>query len=556
MITKHPASRTLIVNPVGDFNALQAEHYRLQLRSLIDEGYHFLIFNLETTTYINSSGLGLFAELYNKLTRLEGSLKLIHCNPHAIRLLRQTRLADLLLDSNPEPGRQPKEAPFDSLHAMMSDEILVTTQICKVLEQLLSLDDPGAVAPAMLAGALQVMQAEHGALFLLDPDERRLSLAHWQGRDELDTPPRPGEISLTAGTIESQLLDRNEVILHELDDRDREAGNIFDRAGFATALAAPIRGRQRKLGLLLIEVGGDAGRVMQIAKPLIHTMTHLCGLALEKMALIAQLRQRNEELSGERAEPHDYHQSLAEAGKLAARGVVISGLSHLINNKMAPLLGYTQMLARNKDVSTWVSEKVARIHESGNEMSLIAAKLIRVSHMRDRVSQPVDHGELIRTAIDLLHEPITRNRIAVQVQLTKDPATLWADPDLVLQALLAILHRACTSFTDEDGEHWVQVTASVCGRSLSILIEDNGSGLDQYDREDWLDPLVPDEAMAQGRLFNYTIPRSIIRRQGGTLQIEDRLEGGKRVVISLPLGAEGDVQAPRASAHASILANN
>jgi anti-anti-sigma factor len=74
MITKHPTSRTLIVHPLGDLDTLRADHYRRQIRSLIDEGYRFLIFDLQDTPYINSSGLGLLIELFNKASRLEGSV--------------------------------------------------------------------------------------------------------------------------------------------------------------------------------------------------------------------------------------------------------------------------------------------------------------------------------------------------------------------------------------------------------------------------------------------------------------------------------------------------
>ena len=43
MITKNHTSRTLIIHPVGDLDALQAEHYRRQLRSLIEEGYRYSV---------------------------------------------------------------------------------------------------------------------------------------------------------------------------------------------------------------------------------------------------------------------------------------------------------------------------------------------------------------------------------------------------------------------------------------------------------------------------------------------------------------------------------
>ena len=41
--------------------------------------------------------------------------------------------------------------------------------------------------------------------------------------------------------------------------------------------------------------------------------------------------------------------------------------------------------------------------------------------------------------------------------------------------------------------------------------------------------------MKHGRIFNYTIPRSVIRRHQGKLEVMRCESGGKRVVIDLPV---------------------
>ena len=64
---------------IGNLDALRAEHFRQQLRSLIDEGYRYIIFDLEDSPYMNSSGLGLLVEIYNRVNRMIGSFKLINC---------------------------------------------------------------------------------------------------------------------------------------------------------------------------------------------------------------------------------------------------------------------------------------------------------------------------------------------------------------------------------------------------------------------------------------------------------------------------------------------
>ena len=150
--------------------------------------------------------------------------------------------------------------------------------------------------------------------------------------------------------------------------------------------------------------------------------------------------------------------------------------------------------------------------------------------------------ERLEVALDLMACHIRDNKVEVDLELTPDPVEIESDADLLLQALLAIVHRACTSFHREGVRPWLRIVTTVSASNVRLIFEDNGDGLDQYDQEDWLDPLIPLEAMSNGRLFSYRIPRSVIRRHQGTLNLQERKEGGKRVIIDLPLKSERSAQ--------------
>lgn len=537
MITKHPTSRTLIVHPLGDLDTLRTDHYRRQLRSLIDEGYRFLIFDLQETPYINSSGLGLLIELLNKTSRLEGSVKLINCSPHVRWILEQTKLDKILIDSDTEPIQHDSEVPYDRLYSFMSDEILLLAQIYDVTEQIMGLDESRAIGDLIMRGLHRALHGLRGAFFIFDPEKRRLSLASWV--DQAQNPSRPDlpDIYLEPGRSELKVIQENEVIWHELCDKDKLENNVFYRLGFETLLVAPIHGRQRTYGLLLIEAGPATMKLIQTSRPVVRTFSNICGLAMEKTTLNEQMRNQNQTMDDLIVRARGTHQALTEASKLAALGVVVSGLSHLINNKMVPMMGYTQMLAQKPGLPEWVTEKVARIQASGNEMTQIVEKLTKISRVHDKSLRPIDHAELIRNSLELLTWQIEMQDITVDVQLAGDPPLIEANPDLLLQALLALLHRACTSFAADSAERWIRVSSEAAPDGLKIIIEDNGRQFDEYDQDGWLDPIVPTDAMDGGMIFNYTIPRGIIKKHRGKLALEPGTEGGKKVTIFLPATA-------------------
>lgn len=533
MITKHPTSRTLLIHPLGELDTLRSEHYRRQLRTLIDEGYRFLIFDLQDTPYINSSGLGLMVELYNKTSRAEGSVKLINCSSQVLWILGQTQLDKILLqppEANPQTAA---DLHYDTIYPFMSDEILLLAQIHEITEQILDQEEAPAISEIILRGLTRALFAQRGVFFLLDEKKSRLRVSSWIDRDASTPPPELKDVEFEIGKPVTRIFEENQVAWHELCDRDKSEDNLFFRLGYQTFLAAPIHGRSMRFGLVVIEASPDTVKILQASKPLVRTCTNLCGLAMEKSSLIHQLRKRNESMSAALGQVHDYQHTLLDAGRLAALGVVITGLGHLINNKMVPLLGYTQMLSQKKDLSEWVSEKISRIHASGNEVTRIVEKLVKISNVREKNPVPLNHAELLRTGLDLLAGPIQQGEITVLLNPAADPPEVQGSPHLVLQALLAILHRACTSFPPDALERWIRIDCQATQEGLTIAIEDNGAPFNEDDEEGWLDPLMPLEALENGRIFNYTIPRAILRKQHGTLTLEPRAECGKRVVVFL-----------------------
>lgn len=82
----------------------------------IDEGARDVVIGLERTTYVDSSGLGMLADVHRVLVReLGGRLRVAGANPDLRLLLEVTRLARLLevVDAVPDGEEDAWLAPDD-----------------------------------------------------------------------------------------------------------------------------------------------------------------------------------------------------------------------------------------------------------------------------------------------------------------------------------------------------------------------------------------------------------------------------------------------------------
>ena len=102
------------------------------------------------------------------------------------------------------------------------------------------------------------------------------------------------------------------------------------------------------------------------------------------------------------------------------------------------------------------------------------------------------------------------------------------------------LRRAFRNLLENAGIHGVRATVRIVPDEggLSVVIEDYGPGIPEADRERVFEPFVRlDESRNResgGAGLGLAIARTIIRAHGGDIVLENRAEGGLRVVVALP----------------------
>ena len=102
------------------------------------------------------------------------------------------------------------------------------------------------------------------------------------------------------------------------------------------------------------------------------------------------------------------------------------------------------------------------------------------------------------------------------------------------------LRRAFRNLLENASIHGIRATVRIAhdDRGLSVVIEDEGPGIPEADRERVFEPFVRlDESRSRergGSGLGLAIARTIVRGHGGNILLENRAEGGLRVTVMLP----------------------
>jgi two-component system nitrogen regulation sensor histidine kinase NtrY len=146
--------------------------------------------------------------------------------------------------------------------------------------------------------------------------------------------------------------------------------------------------------------------------------------------------------------------------------------------------------------------------------------------------------------------------IAFETTFASRPTTLRCDARLVSQALINIVKNAVESIEgrivggQSSPPGWVSVTVKEADGRVAVVVEDNGKGLPQKDRERLTEPYVTTRAKGTG--LGLAIVKKIMEDHEGELVLEDREGGGARVTLAFA-GEARPAGRPRAADPAAEL---
>jgi signal transduction histidine kinase len=165
----------------------------------------------------------------------------------------------------------------------------------------------------------------------------------------------------------------------------------------------------------------------------------------------------------------------------------------------------------------------------------IARDLLNFSRRREPKQAPVAVAEVVERAIDLLRAKL--KRAAVEVQTVFEPGTpsVLGDQDQLLQVFLNLLGNAIDAMP-EGGPLTIstEVRDGHGTRHVVTRVADRGGGIPADKLGRIFEPFYTTKPEGQGTGLGLPISLGLVKRHGGTLQVESEPGKGTAMIVTLP----------------------
>ena len=249
----------------------------------------------------------------------------------------------------------------------------------------------------------------------------------------------------------------------------------------------------------------------------------------------ASLQDRLEELERTTDELTTAQEQLIRSARLAAVGRLSAGVAHEIGNPLAAIRGLLDLMQSGELDPAEEKEFVTRIQRESERIHHTIRDLLDFSRNEPaqgaRIESSADISEVVSDTVKLIDRQSRFRDIELALALEEGLPRVRGDHERLRQLLLNLLFNAADAL---GGKGRIEVRATSGDRSVELIVEDDGPGIDAKIIDQVFDPFVTTKAPGQGTGLGLAVCHTIVERLGGQIDAGNREQGGAVFEVWLP----------------------
>jgi len=231
------------------------------------------------------------------------------------------------------------------------------------------------------------------------------------------------------------------------------------------------------------------------------------------------------------------HFQLVQSEKIASVGRMAAGVAHEINNPLAGILMYSEMLKEYLNSISQDTEDVEEIINQTIRCKRIVSQLLEFSRQSVGEISFFNLEELIHTCLELMVNQAAFQDIEVCSEIEPDLPLARGDPGQLQQVFTNLFINAADAMEGK-GRLSIEACFKRDKKCFLIRINDTGPGIPESLYDNVFDMFFTTKAVGKGTGLGLSISKKIIDLHGGSIRFECPPRKGTAFIIELPLESE------------------
>jgi len=208
-------------------------------------------------------------------------------------------------------------------------------------------------------------------------------------------------------------------------------------------------------------------------------------------------------------------QRIYNTEKLASIGILAAGVAHEINNPLAIILGFADLLMERFQPGSPEYEDLKIIAENGNHARKIVEDLLGFARITEGMEEIVDVKHCIERVVNIVKNTLMTAKIELVMEVAESLPRVRGDAREFQQVVFNLVNNAVAAMREKGGP--LTLGARAEDGWVHLTVTDTGSGIPDKIKRRIFDPFFTTKKVGEGTGLGLSLCYGIVNKYGGRI---------------------------------------
>ncbi len=245
-------------------------------------------------------------------------------------------------------------------------------------------------------------------------------------------------------------------------------------------------------------------------------------------------------LFDDRTERRRLQDQLIQSEKMSAIGQLVAGVAHDLNNPLASVLGFADLLVEHPDIPASLREPMRVVQQEALRAAAIVRNLLDFARKQEHRRRNMALRPLLDATLALLRNQLMADRIEARLELDPDIPQLDIDPNQIQQVFVNLIQNASQAIASTGRAGEIRIRARRWRDGVAVDVTDNGPGMPPELAQRAMEPFFTTKPEGSGTGLGLTICQGILKEHGGRLTLATEPGEGTTLTVELPASSRSE----------------